>query len=806
MRCKELTTIVMPEKKRSEKIKMTTELEKVTTEILAINGRTREPFIKVFTYSGENITTSGLGTLTGVFEVTDHSEESAYIVNFLASVAKKEYFSNPRRGAIESFEASLHKINLALAELVKHGNIAWLGKLHGALGILEKNNIHFSATGKASILLLRNGRLSEISAGLASEESSAHPIKTFVEVSSGRLITGDKIILTSPALFTLLSPEDIEKNALRMENERFAQFLRTALINELDMAGTIIVDITLARSVAQPKKKAEKSTASLYNVFSQQAFNRDTRHHQREPSENITPQHTSLSAEYTDSKTGHIYVQGGTPTNTQGHPSVERIKLVLQDIGHTTGTFLSVYGKFLRKSKKQSLIVFDACKTFTLRTLQKSTLLIKKQLAKNSRKLNTKIRSLRNPKTPTITENVNQPVSHHAPASSVFTTSAPTYQKTRETILSPTTKTNNDDIPPFLREKLALFQQKRSVPQTPTIARASLSETTLPSKVLGALRYALRWWQNLNPKHRKTVLLSSSLLLILGIGIFAFTRPKETIIPTPANDTQEEPMSVSSLPPENEKNTALLAEPTTLTTTETTPLISVLLRDEAYLITNNDILSVRDQTHSVLPANSGTPLLAAAMNDIGFIFLYTDTQELLTWNPINRAFVKNTLTLPAGTVVKGMGTYLTYLYILDGAKNQIYRYPRAENGFGEPTVWLKDSLTLGDQPLITISENIFLAPTRETVQTFLQGRFVKNLESPNTPLAVTDIFTERNLTNVYALDNTNKRILVWNQDGTLLKQYFSEHLANATSIIVNEKTSEAFITTERSLLSFPLKP
>src|SRR3989344_4728482 len=263
----------MLEKKRPEKIKPALELDKAVTEILVANGRSVEPFIKVFQYSGENVTKSSLGTLVGIFDIAERSEESAYIVNFLASVAKKEYFNNPRRGAIESFEAALHKINLALAELVKHGNIAWLGKLHGALCVLEKNNLHFSVTGDAQILLLRNGNFSEISAGLASEESSLHPIKTFVEVSSGRMMLADKILLTSPELFTLFSLEDLSKNALRMDDERFAQFLRTALINELDMAGTFIIDVQEGQPpVRAPHRPEVPAEETVHNVFSQQAF------------------------------------------------------------------------------------------------------------------------------------------------------------------------------------------------------------------------------------------------------------------------------------------------------------------------------------------------------------------------------------------------------------------------------------------------------------------------------------------------------------------------------------------------------
>src|SRR3989304_2919038 len=188
----------MLEKRRSEKIKPPAELEKIITEILVANKRSVLPFVKIFNYSGENITVSQLGALVGVFEIADQSEESAYIVNFLASVAKKEYFINPRRASVESFEAALHKVNLALSMLVKHGNTAWLGKLNGAIASLEKNNIHFSVTGEARIFLLRNDHFSDISLNLASEESSLHPIKPFVEVGSGRLLPGDKIVIASP--------------------------------------------------------------------------------------------------------------------------------------------------------------------------------------------------------------------------------------------------------------------------------------------------------------------------------------------------------------------------------------------------------------------------------------------------------------------------------------------------------------------------------------------------------------------------------------------------------------------------------
>lgn len=823
----------MQEKKRQEKIRLSAPLEKVTTEILAANGRSIEPFIKVFNYSGENITTSPLGALVGVFEVAEQSEDSAYIVNFLASVAKKEYFNNPRRGAIESFEAALHKINLALAELVKHGNIAWLGKLHGVLGVLEKNNLHFSVTGKAEILLLRNNTLSEISAGLASDESSLHPIKTFVEVSSGRLMVDDKIILTSPELFTLLSPEDLEKNALRMDSERFAQFLRTALVNELDMAGTIIVDIYESKPLPAPKKQEEKSAETMHNVFSQKAFVPQIKAKEAAPEVQGSEIQETFPSEYIDSKTGHIYVQGDTPEGTPSHPNIERIRLFLQDGGQGISRFLSSQGKLLRKARKQSFILFDAFTEHGSVIIRKSSRFLRRQLKRGIASIRSKASSLRLPKKPKARQEIGR-------ESEVFQTvfrplaepqSAPVERKKE---VSASIDTGDEEIPPFMKEKLAAFYQKNDIPESQT-ASAKIASENFQKNIRGALRFIqeayrtgsahlsslwrgmlsqtrnffrhmILFWRGFLPHRQKIILAGSALALVVLIaGIFFWTRPSRENTPDPIEETPQEQSGTSAFPLDTEKNARLLRTSALLATEEDGVIASVLLDTEIYLITSEGILNVREQKRYALPAGSGAPQLAAPMDDLRLIFIYTDTRELFAWSPISHTFTKNILTLPEGSRVKDIGTYLTYLYVLDDATDQIYRFPRAEGGFGASSVWLRDTVAIEETAKIAVNETIFLAPDKNAVQAFFRGKFVRNLESPATPLSVTSLFTRPGLANVYALDTENKRILVWNQDGVLIAQYFSEQLSEAQTIIVNENTNEVLISTHDTLLSFKLE-
>lgn len=822
----------MLNKKQQEKIQGAPELQKIITEIPITNGRNVEPFVKVFNYSDKNVAKSSLGSLVGVFEVADRNEDSVFIVNFLTSVAKTEYFSNLRRGSIESFEASLHKINLALAELVKDGHIAWLGKFHGAIGVLEKNNLHFSVTGKAQIVLLRNGNLAEISDGLASSESNIHPLKTFVEISSGRLAPHDKIILTSPELFDLLTPEDLEKNALRMDMERFSQFLRTVLVNKLDMGGSLIIDFQEAEPIVPAKKEVKKPAEAPQNFFSQEAFEAA----QKEKSAIIVdgllnneeaPDPTT--EEYIDPRTRHIYVQGDMTQQNEDHPLLENTKLHLQDFLHSLGGVLLAQKKSLRKNGKKLMILWGFLREKLHITTHALAHILYQQGKRGMTALISKIRSAR---IASLSKKSAEKIQMHkeympSPQSGIESPQTPP----KEEVFKMISEEQNTDVPPFIREKLVSFYRKREKAPSSIlfwenalgIFQKGLAVLSLfIGKVLRTIllllsasggyikprmNYIFRisftfLKTQLNRYERKTLVIAffTFIILVTGITLIAqfFTREEAPPIVTAPIETT----TVLALPLETEKNARLAENIRPILTTEDAIVASVLLDDTTYIITSAYILSVNENKKYPLPEGSGSATFATPMDDLRIIFISTDANEFLAFTPSNKKFTKNTLNLPLGTAIRSLGTYLTYLYILDGNTNQVYRFPRAEGGFGTASIWNKEPLTLGDSPRMAVSETIFIAPDTTSISAFFRGTFVKNLESPLEPLSLTYLFTHPDLTRVYALDATHKRVLVWNQEGALLAQYFSEQFSDIQSISVNEKKNEIFLTTSNELFSF----
>lgn len=827
----------MHEKKRPEKILPISEIKPSVTEVLVANGRSFEPFVRTFSYTGENITRSSLGTLLGVFEIDDQHEDSAYIVNFLASVAKKEYFNNPRRGAIESFEAALHKMNLALAELVKHGNITWLGKFHGAIGVLEKNNLHFSVTGHAKILLLRNDILADISEGLASEESHIHPIKTFVEVSSGRLTPHDQILLSSPELLALFSLDDLSKTATRMDHGRFTQFLKTALVNEIDMAGLVVVDIETQDLSPKPpvssKESPKPEPVRINNVFSQSAFV------EKKPSE--TPSvlealtEKKREEEYIDTKTGHIYVQGETLETPRHHAFLEEWRLALEEKLHLLPSFLSAQGKWFRKGKKQLVLLGIALGGQWKNWSKKMGRAVRRQWRKQTIKIQER-------KEAHLLTQVTQNTLVSSVPTSPQTLSEEKKQENKAAVetpkidQTPLVHQNEEDLaalPDFIQKKLTLFYQKQKSTQDQseqleekhaflhdglTIPRKVFSRTTtffasiplarwkqmIITSITTLLKFSqksLRTFQSLPPRARQALygMLTGLIVSLVLFSLFSKQTPTTDNTFSPSENT---PSSEGG--GENQRNANTLNFTTLLDHLSDTIINSLIVKNEIYVITEKSIILLQNKAIIPLPSGS-TARFASVMDDLGLIFIITSDNQLIAFSPTNKTFTTNTLPLEQNVRIKSIGTYLTYLYILDSTTNQIYRFPRVPGGFGNGTPWLKETVTIEENAHMTVNETLFLSPTTNTLMSYFRGRKTNTFEVPENGLDITNLYSHPGIANVYALDQRHQSLFIWNQEGALIATYTDPIFSQGTTLSVNEKSNEVFIGTDTSLFSFTLK-
>jgi hypothetical protein len=847
--------------REKSEMKKTNPIQNVEVDVLDISvakNRSLEPFIKTLVAPPENITQEPLGMLVGLFSVSDRKDSSAYVVNYLASVAKKEYFLNPRRGAIESFESMLHHTNLALAELVKNGQVSWVGSLHGAIAIIEKGNIHFSLTGDAKIFLFRNDRFIDISEGLASKDAAAHPLKTFVEISSGRLSGNDCILLASPEVFEVFTFSELDRNARRLVPEgKFARFLETALGNELALGGALLLtakeNLAAAHTGREKRTRKEKPIVPP-NAFSATAFDERKR---AEGETRFVPEISVPDEKLGNARTGDIYVQGKAPEGKESHPAVTSFEWMLEDMRKAIRrTAVSARKSIVRDlSEASSSVVTGIGNGFTVmkRSAKRATLSMLERMQKKvqaekarltartalpkntSEQRNLLPRAIESPKSVSSAQRIAVAYSTTVEKTKIIFRDIP-----RQVLPIPKTTAEPTGGMPAHTDLISTKQKPRfAMPQVrmPAIPRSlPLPITTSARKAGDALR-AIPWQiislaigrllstvgRFLRSCHislvRMTLVLKKKFIslppkrqLLSAAGIaFLLTMtwiairhteesaPEATQVITPVETPIAFPV------PAGEKN-ASRATPTKLLSfpTDRTVVRPVYLKGRLFVITDTDITDAENGSVHQIPSS---PIVAAtAMDDLNALFLVSDDSHIYTFYPTTGKFATNTIAFPNGPAPRHIGTFLTYLYVFDRDNRQIIRYPRADGGFGTGKDWLANAPTLQDITGFTVSENIYIHSSSD-VTAYSKGKPIEafSLEKPLTPLTITNICANPDAPEIFAvLDAKALRIIIYSSQGQIVKQLYSEQLTQATSCSLSTDGTTTAVSSDSTTLVFEI--
>lgn len=744
--------------KVNEKEKSFTLLEKEVFVISAVNNPKLSPYLDIFRHYPENILLQPLGILTGFFRINEFGEELSYIVNFLSSVLKKEYYANPKRAIENSFDSALRKVNLALSEIAKEGNINWLGRIDGAVCILEKNNFHFSVCGKAKIFLFRNQLLTEISKEMAIDDAEPNPLKTFINVSSGRLEKGDRIIVCEDNVFEVFSEEEIRKGAIRFPKEKFVQFIKTALINKLDMVGAIVIDIF---EKEKPKPVLQQIQPDLvYNVFSKKVF--EEKKIASKGLKEMLKEETDKK-EYTDGKTGHIYIQEEEKGEIKKKSNFAPYWLLFKE---KMGDFFF----WLKNKSKRNLSG------------------IRRSMAKSKDLMAEKIRLRREEAEKIKMEKIKEKTEAEAayPSSD--------YQNTEPEISEPTIFDKHESF-------LAKLESRREELIRETASKEekkSFLKRLVPDfgKIKGI-------FSSLGRKQKIYTLIIIAAILIVP---FAFLKIQSAMNAKPVVQQPEEKIPDAKEIFSQEKNIVFLDNIETIASIQNPLNIANL--NGRIIATSQDKIITREGNGEIKefswPQNFGTPQEISPMSDLNLALIYTSQSKVISFLSATSQFSENKIGIPENSKITGAGTYLTYLYLLDSQSNQIYRYPRAEGGFGDKTNWLKETINLENSCCVVIDENVYLINQGAVLKLFKGQKQEFNLENTNIPFTLDGIFTNSETQNIYALDKSNGRIIKFSKDGSIASQYFHEDIKKATGFTADEKNNKVYIISPNGLLSFSI--
>lgn len=188
-----------------------------------INYKPSEPntFFDAFEYSAHEEKNKHLGHLYVIGQVKYSEENMDYVLNLIASLAKREYYSenngSPAENPKKALDSALKKLNGVLDDFFKNKDL----KLNIGLLALAGENIYLAKLGKFKVLLARNGELIDILNNVNLFQKEHVQEKQFVNIISGRLFEGDKIFALYPTRQTTLKEKLLKSFLVKHGQEEF---------------------------------------------------------------------------------------------------------------------------------------------------------------------------------------------------------------------------------------------------------------------------------------------------------------------------------------------------------------------------------------------------------------------------------------------------------------------------------------------------------------------------------------------------------------------------------------------------------
>ena len=219
---------------------------------------TETKVFETFVYEPETAAEEKQGYLYMAGALNNLLPQNNKLLDSLAGIIKREYYGKPA-----SLQENLEKVNEFLAAEVKKENVSWLGNLNFAIFSLSAETpeqdwqeLNFTKTGDIKMMLVRGSEIVDIGSSLDTE--SSHSSKIFQNASSGKLLSGDKIMILSYDIFNFfVSKNLIRRTALATTEKELKQILNSYR-KELAQISGFCLFIILQRSRFSLLKKIKK--------------------------------------------------------------------------------------------------------------------------------------------------------------------------------------------------------------------------------------------------------------------------------------------------------------------------------------------------------------------------------------------------------------------------------------------------------------------------------------------------------------------------------------------------------------------
>ena len=200
---------------------------------------------------------------------SEDAPDVAYMVNLVASLAKREYYARPDLLPKEAFTATLKKINEIVEEFFQNKNT----KINIGIFAVAGEDILISKLGKFKIILSRDNQSIDILNNITLFSKEHVDEKEFSNIISGKIHTGDKLLAFYPSRFITSREKMIKDNFVKFAWSDFIDKINTIKSTKTDVAcAALYIDINKVKeSALKPSPQPQELRPKHKPIMSEEA-------------------------------------------------------------------------------------------------------------------------------------------------------------------------------------------------------------------------------------------------------------------------------------------------------------------------------------------------------------------------------------------------------------------------------------------------------------------------------------------------------------------------------------------------------
>lgn len=212
----------------------------------------RGGFSTALSYTPDDEAEQAHGSLYFVIDIGSPSPLSADIAYNLIDIVKDEYYADLEVSPAKSFENALKAANEELEAIYKGGEKDWVGKFNAIIAAVAGPDVFIVQRGTAEVHLLRDGHMTNLSRGMYTPGETYRPEETLINLLEGEIELADKVLFSTSELFYYISIEKLKRLVEGHSPAAAAKKLATLLEQEeaINRTSVLVAEFNLPELIA----------------------------------------------------------------------------------------------------------------------------------------------------------------------------------------------------------------------------------------------------------------------------------------------------------------------------------------------------------------------------------------------------------------------------------------------------------------------------------------------------------------------------------------------------------------------------